>query len=160
MKRSNKVTDRVAAIEMLGHLPFKQTESAYQKLLTSTEPAEIQIACINALQLNGRDKIASVLLSQWSSISPTAKNAAMTLMLRRTTSSRELLEAMQNKKVNKAIVSIDMRVRLLKSRDQRTSSHCQKSVRWWDLCESTRCGKEVQTSSDLERELRFRAGSL
>ncbi len=126
INRKKSISDRVAAIEMLGHLPFDQSVDTYKKLLVLTEPATVQIACINALQLNGRNQTAPLLLGQWSSLSPTAKNTALTLMLRRTVSIRAVMQAMLDQKVNKAVIGIDQRVRLLKSRDKEIQANAKK----------------------------------
>jgi len=108
--------DRVAAINLLGNQPYAQAASAYDALISSTEPAAIQLAALDAISANYK-AAAELILEKWSALSPAVKEPALALMFRRTDTTRTVLDAMEKGAISKSAIGIDQRVRLLKHGD-------------------------------------------
>lgn len=111
------IADRVAAVELLAYLSFNDSAATFAALLSSEQPSQVQSACIDALNRNGTTAAAEIVLDRWSQLGPTVRSAAVTLLLRRTDSTRLALAAMAEGKMNPAALNIDQRVRLLKHSD-------------------------------------------
>lgn len=111
------IADRVAAVELLGYQSFDDAADLFRELLTSEQPVQIQTACINALQRNGSTKAAEIVLDRWSQLGPSVRGGAISLLLRRTDSTKLALDAMATGKMNPAALGIDQRVSLLKHSD-------------------------------------------
>ncbi len=111
------LSDRVTAIELLGYQPFDQSASAFQRLFTSNQPIEVQLASLEAMQQSGGERAAKIVLDQWPVLGPKVRPAAMTLLLRRVSTTQQTLEAMVVGKLQAAVVDVDQRARLLKHPD-------------------------------------------
>ncbi len=111
------MSDRVTAIELLGYQPFEQSASAFQGLFSSSQPIEVQLASLEAMQLSGGDRAAEIVLDQWPILGPKVRPAAMNFLLKRVSSTRQALEAMAAGKLQAAVIDIDHRARLLKHPD-------------------------------------------
>jgi putative membrane-bound dehydrogenase-like protein len=111
------ISDRVTAIELLGYQPFERSVPAFQRLFTSSQPIEVQLASLEALQQSGGDQAARIVLDQWPVLGPKVRPAAMTFLLRRVNTTRQTLEAMVAGKLPAAMIDIDQRVKLLKHPD-------------------------------------------
>lgn len=109
--------DRVAAIELLGYQPFDQSASAYEHLLAANQPVEVQLACVDAMQRSGNDGAAKIVLQHWPTLGPRVRPPALGLLLRRTGTTQQALEAMVGGQISPAIIDIDQRVRLLRHAD-------------------------------------------
>jgi putative membrane-bound dehydrogenase-like protein len=109
--------DRVAAIELLGYQPFDQSASAYENLLAANQPVEVQLACVDAMQKSGNDGAAKIVLQHWPTLGPRVRPPALGLLLRRTGTTQQALEAMVGGQISPAIIDIDQRVRLLRHAD-------------------------------------------
>ena len=110
--------DRSAAVELLAFRPISESISTFDKLLANDQPTEVQSATIEALSGIGSIDAAKLVLSRWSQLGPTVRAPALTLLLRRSESTKLALEAMQAGSMRTAALSIDQRVRLLKHRDE------------------------------------------
>ncbi len=120
------VADRVAAVELLGYQPFDQSAAAYEKLLASDQPVEAQLACVTAMQRSGSDKAAAIVLDRWRTLGPSVRGPALELLLRRTGTTRQALEAMAAGVISPAVIDIDRRVRLLRHQDAAIKSLAEK----------------------------------
>jgi len=109
--------DRVAAIELLGYQPFDQSASAYEQLLATNQPVEVQLAGVEAMQKSGNDGAAKIVLQHWPTLGPRVQPPALDLLLRRVGTTRQALEAMAVGQINPAVIDIDQRVRLLRHPD-------------------------------------------
>jgi len=111
------VAARVAAIRLLGHAPFAEQQDTFAGLLTPRQPSEVQLACIHALQRGGAPQAVEMLLSQWHGLGPATQAAAVDLCLSRGPSTLNLLGAMDAGRVPAAVVTLEQRERLLRSKD-------------------------------------------
>ncbi len=109
------VVDRLAAIELLGYQPFGKASVAFQKLLATDQPVDVQLACIGAMRHNGDEGSTAIILERWPTLGPTVRGPALDLLWRRSTTTRQALQAMTDGRINPAVVSLDQRVRLLKN---------------------------------------------
>jgi len=120
------VVDRVAAIELLGYQPFEQSADTYEKLLATDQPVEVQLACIQAMQNSGHERVARMMFEHWPWFGPRVRPSALDLLWRRIAFTRQALEAMAAGGINPAVVDIDRRMRLLRHRDVRIKSLAEK----------------------------------
>lgn len=116
--RKRNVSDRVAAINLLGYQKYEQAQSVLPELLTPEQPKEIQLAAVRAMQTLNNDGCAEILLEAWGSLGPDVRSGALDLMLRRTSTTKILLAAMDKGDVSPGVVDLDQRTRLLRSGDK------------------------------------------
>ena len=119
---NENVIARAAAVELLAYQPFAKSSPLFSELLSNQQPVEVQTACIHALSKNGSTAAAEIVLEQWSELGPAVRGPALTLLLRRTDSTRLALAAMAEGSMNASVLSIDQRVRLLKHSDKSLSA--------------------------------------
>ena len=111
---SRQTADRVAAVALLSFQPFDRAAPALEKLITSGQPVEIQLAGINALSRARSAEAAEIVLNHWSELGPSVRSPALGLLLSRTDSTGKALTAMEDGRMLASALSIDQRVRLLK----------------------------------------------
>jgi putative membrane-bound dehydrogenase-like protein len=126
LDRNRPAADRAAAVELLAYRPFAEAAPAFEELLETDQPVEIQTACINALSANGSEAAAKIVLDRWQELGPAVRGPALTLLLRRTTSTKLALNAMTAGTMRPAALSIDQRVRLLKHSDAKLREQAKK----------------------------------
>jgi putative heme-binding domain-containing protein len=126
LENSLPVGDRVAAIELLGYRPFDQSADAYEKLLASDQPVEVQLACIEAMQKSGSNGSARIVLAKWPTLGPQVRSPALNLLLLRRETTRQALEAMAAGQISPAVVDIDRRVRLLRYPEESIKALAEK----------------------------------
>jgi putative membrane-bound dehydrogenase-like protein len=93
------LTDRTAAIRLLGYGPFEVGRAPLAALLSPREPQEAQIAAVRALSLHREPGVAMLLLEAWDSFAPTARREVIEALLARPERARAFLEAVANRKV-------------------------------------------------------------
>jgi hypothetical protein len=126
LDRKRPASDRAAAVELLAYRPFAEAAPAFEELLETDQPVEVQTACINALSANGSEAAAKIVLERWQELGPAVRGPALTLLLRRTTSTKLALDAMTSGTMRPAGLSIDQRVRLLKHSDAKLREQAKK----------------------------------
>ena len=84
------------------------------------------MASIDALSTNGSESAATIVLNKWQELGPAIRGPALTLLLRRTTSTKLALDAMAAGTMRPAALSIDQRVRLLKHSDAKLREQATK----------------------------------
>ena len=117
LDRKRPAADRATAVELLAYRPFEEAAPAFEELLETDQPVEVQSACIDALSANGSEAAARIVLDRWQQLGPAVRDPALNLLLRRATSTRLTLEAMSDGKMQPSALSIDQRVQLLKHSD-------------------------------------------
>lgn len=123
---NRSAADRSAAVELLAYRPFTEASPAFEELLNTGQPVEVQTACIDALSANGSEAAAKIVLDRWQELGPAVRDPALTLLLRRTTSTKLALDAMTAGTMRPAALSIDQRVRLLKHSDAKLREQAKK----------------------------------
>jgi putative membrane-bound dehydrogenase-like protein len=126
LDRSRPAAGRAAAVELLAYRPFAEAAPAFEELLETDQPVEVQVACINALSANGSETAAKIVLDRWQELGPAVRGPALTLLFRRTTSTKLALDAMTAGTMRPAALSIDQRVRLLKHSDAKLREQAKK----------------------------------
>ena len=126
LDRKRPATSRAAAVELLAYRPFAEAAPAFETLLETDQPVEVQTACINALSANGSEAAAKIVLDRWKELGPAVRDPALTLLMRRTTSTKLALDAMAAGTMRPAALSIDQRVRLLKHSDAKIREQATK----------------------------------
>ena len=116
--RSNSPADRAAAVELMAYQSFADSGHVFRELLAAGQPVEVQLATINALSANGSATAGQIVLDRWPQLGPVVRGPALLLLLQRTSTTRQALEAMAAGKLRPAALSIDQRVRLLKHSDK------------------------------------------
>jgi putative membrane-bound dehydrogenase-like protein len=117
LDRRRTSAGRAAAVELLAYRPFEEAAPAFEELLATDQPIEVQTACINALSANGSEAAAKIVLDRWQELGPAVRDSALNLLMSRTTSTKLALDAMAAGTMSPAGLSIDQRVRLLKHSD-------------------------------------------
>jgi putative membrane-bound dehydrogenase-like protein len=119
LNRDLPAVDRLAAIELLGYQPFNKASAAFEKLLATDQPLDVQLACVDAMRRNGNEGVAAIVLDRWPTLGPTVRGPALALVWRRSTTIQKALELMAEGKMNPSVVSLDERVRLLKNSNEK-----------------------------------------
>ncbi len=96
---NKSVSERVAAIQLLGHGPFALLEKESADLLTPQAPPEIQLATVRALGQQTRPRVSELLLEGWAGYSPVVRREVAEAMLARPDRLNALLDAVARKKV-------------------------------------------------------------
>lgn len=126
LDRNRPAADRATAVELLAYRPFDEAAPAFEELLATDQPVEVQTASINALSANGSEAAARIVLDRWQQLGPVVRDPALALLLRRTTSTKLALQAMEAGTMRPAALSIDQRVRLLKHSDAQLREQAKK----------------------------------
>ena len=108
---------RATSVELLAYRPFNETATAFEELLDTGQPADIQLAAVNALAANGSEAAAGIILNRWQHLGPMVRQPALSLLLRRNTTTQLMLEAMAAGQMHASALDIDQRVQLLKHPD-------------------------------------------
>jgi len=93
------LTERTAAVRLLGIGPFDAGAASWSGLLSPRQPAEVQSAAVRALAAQDQPQVADLLLGGWGSYSPTLRREVTEAMLARPDRVRRLLDAVEQKKV-------------------------------------------------------------
>ncbi len=120
------LTDRVNAIELLGYQGFDKSEPVFRRLFDITQPIEVQLASLEAMQQSGGERAGRLVLERWPVLGPKVRPAAMNFLLKRVNTTRQALEAMAEGKMQAAVIDIDQRARLLKHTDKAIQSLAKK----------------------------------
>jgi putative heme-binding domain-containing protein len=93
------VTDRTAAVRLLGYGEFAAVQAAVKKLLQPQQPKELQLAAVAALARHATDQSADLVLAAWPELSPDVRRAALDLLTTRKGAITKLLAAVEAGKV-------------------------------------------------------------
>jgi putative heme-binding domain-containing protein len=110
---------RVAAIGVLGRQPDQRDAdwSRLAQLLTPQNSAAIQSAALASLGRIADDHVADIVISAWSTHSPTLKSQTLDLLLSRKSWQKKLMEALEKGLIPPAQIDAVRRLRLLENRD-------------------------------------------
>jgi putative heme-binding domain-containing protein len=79
--RKRRPDDRLVAVRLLAHAPWKTAESALTHLVTDETAQEIRLAAVRALAAHPRPEVADVLLKSWRGYTPTMRREVTEAML-------------------------------------------------------------------------------
>ena len=114
---SKTAADRAAIIGLLAYRPFDGAASAFEELLDTGQPVDVQLAAVNAMAENGSEAAAEIILKRWEQLGPTIRQPALAQLLRRTSTARRMLQAMAAGKMRPTALDIDQRLQLLQHPD-------------------------------------------
>jgi putative membrane-bound dehydrogenase-like protein len=111
--------DRIAAIGVLGRMPDQRGRDLTQltQLLVPQNSAAIQSAALAGLGRISDDRVADIVISGWSTQSPTLKSQVLDLLLTRKDWQRKLVTALEKGQIPAAQIDAARRLRLLENRD-------------------------------------------
>ncbi|MEP3481252.1 MAG: PVC-type heme-binding CxxCH protein [Fuerstiella sp.] len=115
------VNARVAAIRLLSWQSAAVALRQLQPLLGAAQPETIQRAAVGVLLESGAKESVAEVLRHWKHLRPMIRVDVVQIVLRRNSSTSQLLTEMQAGRVSSASLSIDQRARLL--------THSNKSIR-------------------------------
>ena len=116
IKRSE--ADRIAAMDLMSHLPPQALTTALETLLKPGESTGCQRAAIDAARRSGRPELSEIVLSHWDQLNPQARSVALDLLLIRKETITSLLQKMAAGAIASSVVSIDQRLILLQHPDE------------------------------------------
>jgi putative membrane-bound dehydrogenase-like protein len=93
------LSDRLAAVQLLGYGPFLAAAPALQDLLGPQQAQDLQLAAVRALALQDNDKVAALLLAPWPGYSPALRREVLEALFARAGRLPGLLNAIENKQV-------------------------------------------------------------
>jgi putative heme-binding domain-containing protein len=99
------VATRVAAIGVLGAVTWDPSAETLLPLLGPTQPQEIQVAVVGALDQLDRGALAAELLERWNEMSPRLRQTTMAIMIKRPARATALLEAIEAGKIRPSELS-------------------------------------------------------
>jgi putative heme-binding domain-containing protein len=95
--RSN--TDRALALKVAATESWAVFQPIAKDCLQQTQPAELQLALLDALNTYREPEVASAILDAWPTLTPALREKAMLVLLSRTDRIPALLEAMEGKRI-------------------------------------------------------------
>jgi len=93
------MNERLAAVGLLGYGPFGAAQAPLKELLAPTAPGELNLAAVRALSFQDNAKVADILLEQWGSYGPALRREVLEALFARTDRLKQLLDAVEAKKV-------------------------------------------------------------
>jgi putative heme-binding domain-containing protein len=91
--------DRIAAARLLTGSPFSLAAPALTDLLGPQNPSELQLTAVRALSAHDQAQVADLLLAAWNSYSPVVRREVLEALFARTDRLKQLLDAVEHKKV-------------------------------------------------------------
>lgn len=119
VKRSER--ERAGAIRTLGLMEFAKLQDSYGELLSSRQPNAVQQAALETLSRFSNAGVATVILKNWSGLSPRLRSNAVETLFSRTEWIAALLDSVKTGKVRPGELD-PVRIKLLQS-------HRDKSIR-------------------------------
>jgi putative membrane-bound dehydrogenase-like protein len=123
--------DRVAAIALLGELPFAESGARLLERLGPREPIELQLAAVKALERTGDVQGARALVTaaRWPGYTPQLREAVVAVLITKPEAARELLGAVEAGVIRSAELSSTRRTQLLKHSDATVRTRAEALLR-------------------------------
>ena len=112
-----KLPQRLSAVRLLANASFSLNAEPLEKLLEPRQPIELQQAAVSALAEGSDSKVATVLLTYWTSYTPKMRNKVITAIFSRSNRLSILLDAIEQKKVKLQDFTAFQRVQLTENSD-------------------------------------------
>jgi putative heme-binding domain-containing protein len=107
------VAERVAAARLLVNLPAAELTPIVEQLLDISQPQEVQVAAVAAMDSVSGDGVVPVLLDGWSSHSPPVRREVIDAIFRRRERVLQLLDAIEAGKLKVAELDLNRHQQLL-----------------------------------------------
>jgi putative membrane-bound dehydrogenase-like protein len=108
---------RLEAIALLAYGPSATSEKTLLPLLEAQQPPAVQLGALASLDRLAATRLASALLSRWSSFTPTMRDKAVDILLKRSDRTGELVNAMEKGIVQRRDLSLLQTVALRQHSD-------------------------------------------
>jgi putative heme-binding domain-containing protein len=116
------VNDRVTAIRLLGLVPLAERENLFRDLMQSQQPQPVQAAAVEALGRINQPEASALLLEAWHGLSPQLRASATEMLFSRPGWIADLLDGLEQGKLNRADVDPVRLQSLAKHKDVRLRS--------------------------------------
>ena len=116
--RSAGAGARQQAIKLLGVVPFSESSDVLAKLLDVAEPEPVQLEAIRSLATNSDAEVATILLADWRSQTPTVRKEVIEALLARPSRTLAYLSAVKRGEASVAQVDLNRRSLLLKDTNE------------------------------------------
>jgi putative membrane-bound dehydrogenase-like protein len=107
--------ERLAAVRLLAHAPWKVAGPALTALLAPESPQEIRLAAVRALAAQPSPEVAGLLLKPWRAYSPPLRREVTEALLRQPDRIRALLTEVKAGRVRPGEIDVQRRRQLLSS---------------------------------------------
>jgi putative membrane-bound dehydrogenase-like protein len=121
-----ELADRVAAVRLLGHAPWKTAEPALTPLLAGDAPQEVRLAAMRALAAQPHADVGALLLQSWKGLTPALRREATEALLRQPQRIKLLLAAIEAGKVKAGDLDPARVRQLLNHKDQDIRAQARK----------------------------------
>ncbi len=118
--------ERLAAIRLLGFGPASAVARTLPNLLGPRNPKEIQLTAVRAISATDSPKVADMLLSAWSTYSPTTRREVLEALFARPARLAKLLDALEKKQVLANQIEPTRLEQLRKNRNAQVRARAQK----------------------------------
>ncbi|MBL9177342.1 MAG: c-type cytochrome [Verrucomicrobiaceae bacterium] len=107
LKANEPTAVRAECVSAAGlFMVFNVFRYAFPKLITPDQPAELQLAALEALSGYREPAVADMLIDAWPKMTPALRDKATTILLSRTDRIAKLLDAIEVKKITPAQLSV------------------------------------------------------
>ena len=110
--------ERQAAIGLLASAPFAILQPTATNLLAASQPLDLQLATLTALDASDALGVGTLLLSGWNRYSPRAQTAALDALFRRQDRLKDLLTAIEQKSIPQPSLDAGRQNQLLTNPDE------------------------------------------
>ena len=115
--RSRAPEDRLPGIQLLAISSPAEISEYATRLFTPQEPAALQTALMEIVRSRGGEPAAIALLGQWDGIAAALRSDAMSLWVTRVSTTKQLLNSIEQEQIPSGAVPLDLRLRLLQNKD-------------------------------------------
>ena len=129
IRDTNRPTvERVARLALLALENVDTARRTLTSLLTPSEPAELQLAALEALGGYREPAVADTLIDAWPKMTPALRDKATTIMLSRTDRIAKLLDGIEAKKILPAQLSVAAKATLGRQKDGKLAERIAKLI--------------------------------
>lgn len=126
---SSNVSDKMQAMRMLSLFePLKQMTPQVLQFLLPTQSAELQLIALETLGAYHDPAVADILIESWSTLTPTLREKATTLILSRTDRIAKLLDAVESKKILPSQLSVATKATLARQKTPALAERIAKLI--------------------------------
>ncbi len=124
--RNPSSTARTEAIDCLAFGEFARVKAVLFGLLERSEPLPVQMAAIRVLDQFTSAEISKQLVDRWTVLTPTLRNEAVRVILRRTGHTIAFLKAIDSRTINSSAIPFNRRNALRRHRDKQVQALAKK----------------------------------